>query len=81
VGQNSYAPNISIQTLTLASIHLLRQGKPQWPQGIFSEMEPRKIVSRRTAELILEGIQDADLIIFDDQIRRRRIDPDTGEIS
>lgn len=48
--------------------------------AILSETSTQEIVSQRTAELLVEGIQDADMIIFDDQIRRRRIDPDTGEI-
>ena len=48
--------------------------------AIQSETITREIVSQRTAELIVQGIGDADLIILDDQLRRRRVDPDTGEI-
>lgn len=48
--------------------------------AIVSDSETRTIVSERTAELIVQGIGDADLIIFDDQIQRHHIDPDTGEI-
>lgn len=47
---------------------------------IASEISTTDIVSTKTAELILEGVGAADMIIFDEQIQRRSIDPDTGEI-
>lgn len=40
----------------------------------------REIVSNRTAELLLSGFGESDIIIFSDQIERRKIDPLTGEI-
>lgn len=45
-----------------------------------SETETDRIVSTRLAELIATGIGATDIIIFDDQLLARRIDPDTGEI-
>jgi len=36
--------------------------------------------SNRVAELILSGFGTADIIIFEDQLSRYRIDPDTGEV-
>lgn len=44
------------------------------------ETETINIVASKIAELILSGIDDADIIVFDDQLKRRRIDPDTGRI-
>lgn len=48
---------------------------------ILTETKTSEIVSSRIAELIVEGLKDADIVIFDDQIRRRKIAPDTGEIT
>ena len=47
---------------------------------IITESETRDFVSERIAELIVEGAGDADIVIFDDQIQRRRIDENTGQI-
>jgi hypothetical protein len=48
------------------------------------EMDERRhqiqITSDRIAELILSGFGAADIIIFDDQLERRKIDTETGEI-
>ena len=49
--------------------------------GILSETITNEIVANNTAKLIIQGVGATDLIIFDDQIKRRRIDPATGEIS
>jgi len=48
---------------------------------IISETETWEFVSNRIAELIVHGLKDADTVIFDDQIRRRNIDHETGEIT
>ena len=40
----------------------------------------REIVISRVAELILPGFGDADIIIFGDQLERRRINPESGEV-
>ena len=39
-----------------------------------------EIGSHKIAELILEGFGDSDLVIFDDDLRRFRIDAETGEV-
>ena len=39
------------------------------------------ITSRRVAELLLSGFRGADVIIFGDQLERRKIDPETGIVS
>jgi hypothetical protein len=39
-----------------------------------------KITSDRIAELILSGFGEDDIVIFGDQLERRKIDPDTGTI-
>jgi Restriction endonuclease len=38
------------------------------------------VTSGRVAELILSGFGDADIIIFGDQLERRKINPETGEV-
>jgi hypothetical protein len=38
------------------------------------------ITSDRIAEMILTGLGDHDILIFDDQLQRRKIDAETGEI-
>jgi hypothetical protein len=38
------------------------------------------VESKRIAELIVSGISGADIIIFGDQLERRQIDPDSGEV-
>jgi len=38
------------------------------------------VTSSRIAELILKGFGDDDIIIWDDQLSRFKIDPDTGEV-
>jgi hypothetical protein len=43
-------------------------------------MIPITATSNRIAELIAEGLGDDDIFIFGDQLERRKIDPDTGEI-
>jgi hypothetical protein len=40
----------------------------------------REIVASRVAELILSGFGDADIIIFGDQLERRKINSETGEV-
>lgn len=44
------------------------------------ETETRRMFAEKIAELILQGVGDADIIIFDDQLRRHHIDPATGRI-
>lgn len=63
------------------------QGGPLIPFGGFittyevaTETFPMEITSGRMAELIMTGLGADDVIIFDDQIRRLKIDEDTGEI-
>lgn len=41
---------------------------------------PIEITSDRIAELMVTGLQEDDIIIFGDQLERRKIDPETGEI-
>jgi hypothetical protein len=48
--------------------------------GVGWETDTRHIVADRIAELILQGVGDADIIIIDDQLRRRQIDPEIGRI-
>lgn len=48
--------------------------------GIDSETEILNTASQRTAELILSGFADKDIIIYGDEIERRFIDPNTGEV-
>jgi hypothetical protein len=38
------------------------------------------VTSGRVAELILSGFGDAEIIIFGDQLERRKINPETGEV-
>jgi hypothetical protein len=38
------------------------------------------VTSGRVAELILSGFGDADIVIFGDQLERRKINPETGEV-
>jgi hypothetical protein len=45
-----------------------------------TQMIPIAVTSNRIAELIVTGLVDHDMIIYGDQIERRKIDPDTGEI-
>jgi hypothetical protein len=47
---------------------------------IDTEVIPITVTSDRIAELLLAGFGDDDIIIFGDQIERRQIDPETGEI-
>lgn len=44
------------------------------------EILKREIESDRVAELVVSGLANTDIIIFGDQLERRAIDPDTGEI-
>ncbi|MGW1424654.1 restriction endonuclease [Bradyrhizobium manausense] len=48
------------------------------------EMDVQKteisVTSERIVEMILSGLGDDDILIFDDQLQRRKIDADTGEI-
>jgi Restriction endonuclease len=41
---------------------------------------PIEVISDRIAELVMVGLRDDDIIIFGDQIERRKIDAATGEI-
>jgi hypothetical protein len=41
---------------------------------------PITVTSNRVAELIVKGLGDDDIFIFGDQLERRKIDPETGEI-
>jgi hypothetical protein len=41
---------------------------------------PIRVTSDRIAELLLTGLGDDDIIIFGDQLERRKIDPESGEI-
>lgn len=48
---------------------------------IETESVTRELFSERIAEVIVEGIGEADIIIFDDHLERRSIDQKTGEVS
>jgi hypothetical protein len=39
------------------------------------------VTSKRIAELLVSGLVDSDIIIFDDQLTRLKIDPATGEVN
>jgi restriction endonuclease len=45
-----------------------------------TQMFPITATSNRIAELIVKGLGDDDIFIFGDQLERRKIDPETGEI-
>ena len=47
---------------------------------IVTETEAHEYMSTRIAELLVNGIGDKDVVIFDDQIERCNIDENTGEI-
>ena len=47
---------------------------------VFVMQQQMKIGSRKIAELLLEGVGDSDLVIFDDDLKRFRIDAETGEV-
>jgi len=48
--------------------------------AVHTETIPIVVASNRIAELIVSGLGEDDIIIFDDQIRRYKINEETGEI-
>jgi hypothetical protein len=47
---------------------------------VHSQKIPIEVTSDRIAELVMVGLRDDDIIVFGDQIERRKIDATTGEI-
>ena len=47
---------------------------------VHTQQIPIRVASDRIAELVMIGLRDDDIIVFGDQIERRKIDATTGEI-